>query len=98
MIHKEKHELAGSVVKLKDGIDHPQFDCDGSDYYLEDWWDRVTGGSWMHANGNPACLIYAMRSALKKEPLPTDDEVVYGKVDSMGVLIHVSEIVQDQQC
>lgn len=59
---------------------------------IEDWFDRINGGqSWMISNGNPAALMYAMRSGLGN--LPLDDEVLYGKdFRGMGHLIHVNEI------
>lgn len=53
---------------------------------IEDWWDRIAGRSWMVCDGNPACMIYAMRDL----GTPFDDEVVYGKVGGMGTLVHVS--------
>lgn len=82
-MHNESHPLAGTTVKAV--IDGQEYD-----YRLEDWWDRLTGGSWINANGNPACLNYAMRSA--KAHLPIDNEVVYGKIGALGHLVHVSEI------
>lgn len=58
---------------------------------IEDWWDRLSGGSWMFADGNPAALKYAMRAGLAG--LPIDDQVLYGKdAHDMGHLIHVSEV------
>lgn len=61
------------------------------DYKVEGYWDTITGGSWMFANGNPACLAYAVRSAVAD--LPTDNNVLYGKTpDGLGHLVHVSEI------
>jgi hypothetical protein len=61
------------------------------DYRVEDWWDRVSGGSWMDAVGNPACLGYAIRASVAG--LPTDDEVLYGHTpDGLGHLVHISEI------
>ena len=57
---------------------------------VEDWWDRVGGISWMNANGNPACIEYAIRSAA--DNLPTDNKVLYGKIDGLGKLLHISEI------
>lgn len=60
-------------------------------YRVEGYWDVLTGGSWMDANGNPACIAYAVRSAVCG--LPTDDLVLYGKTpDSSGHLVHVSEV------
>ena len=82
MIHDQPHPLAGQTVKL----------TNGQEYRLEDWVDRLAGKSWMVCDGNPACLIYAVHSA--QADLPTDDEVVYGKVGAMGVLCHVSELAE----
>jgi len=87
-IHKEAHELAGKTVVLHCLPDPDELN--GKLYRIEDWWDRVAGCSWMSCQGNPACLKYALRSA--REPLPTDNEVVYGKVDGLGHLVHVTEL------
>jgi len=89
-IHEEASEFKDKIVRLKSRLQHPQFDIDGAEFSVEDWWDRLTGGSWLDTVGNPACLIYAIRAATCG--LPKDDEVVYGKYMSMGILIHVSEI------
>ena len=91
-MHQESSPFAGQTVKIKEGIHHPQNpDFGGSEYRVEDWWDHLTGGSWMHAQGNPACLVYAMRTGLASD-VPTDDEVLYGKVGAFGHLVHISEI------
>ncbi|PQM51799.1 hypothetical protein C5U48_12790 [Mycolicibacter virginiensis] len=65
------------------------------EYHVEDWWDRLAGGSWMFADGNPAAMAYAVRSAFKG--LPIDNEVLYGKVGALGYLVHVSEIAASGQ-
>jgi hypothetical protein len=63
----------------------------GAQYEVEDWWDRLSGGtSWMFSNGNMACLHYALRSALAG--LPPDDEVLYGHINNLGHLVHVTEV------
>lgn len=90
MSHENAHPMAGETVTLLGGIQHPQHECDGAEYRVEDWWDRLGQGSWMFCTGNPACMLYAVRAAAKG--LPMDDEVLYGKVGGMGVLIHTSEI------
>ena len=77
-MHTESHPQAGQTVTLKTG----------EEYRLEDWWDKLTGSSWMYAVGNPAAMNYAMRAL----DLPIDDEVVYGKIGVYGHLVHVSEI------
>lgn len=81
-MHNEQHPLARKTATVDLG-QGPE------EYEIEDWWDRLTGASWMHANGNPAALKYAMRSAGK---LPLDDEVVYGKIGRYGHLVHASEL------
>lgn len=88
MMHDTRHPLAGKTVTVNadlhgDGPGDHQFT-------IEDWNDRLFGKSWMFMEGHPASLIYAMRSAMTN--LPTDNEVVYGKVGSSGHLIHVSEL------
>ena len=86
MIHPEASPLAGSIVRIKKDAKHPQIpDFGGSEYRVEDWWDRVGGKSWLDC-GNTACVVYAMRG------LPVDDDVLYGKIGHLGHLVHVSEI------
>lgn len=89
-MHADQHPLAGKNVRLDlapPGA--PDVPADAT-FLIEDWWDRVTGGSWMDAQGNPAALKYAMRSGFAR--LPLDNEVVYGKVGHLGHLVHVSEL------
>lgn len=106
MSHQESHPLAGRTVRLnvQTGVNPNKLDeeLQGQEYVIEDWWDKLTGGSWMDADGNPACLKYAMRSGFNS--LPLDNDVVYGKVyhDSgfgspigLGHLVHVSELGEE---
>ena len=58
---------------------------------IEGKWKEISGKSWMNCNGNPACLIYAMRSGFADD-IPTDNEVYYGKINGLGYLVHVSEL------
>lgn len=91
MPHKDRSELAGTTVKIKDGVDHPQ--CEnfgGSEFRVEDWWDRVSGKPWGDCEGNPACMVYGIRAGFNG--LPLDNEVLYGKVGAFGHLVHISEI------
>ena len=89
LMHTESHPFAGQMVHAdirgRDG------EVKSVEYHVEDWWDKLTGGSWMTADGNPAALNYALRAALAE--LPIDNDVVYGKVGSFGHLVHISEIV-----
>lgn len=87
IFNNHKHELAGKVVRIKSG----QFK--GLEYHIEDYWDRIAGVSWMDADGNPACLHYAIRSAT--EGIPTDNNVLYGKIGALGYLVHISELGEE---
>lgn len=84
VIHDAPHPLAGKTVRVKANVDR----LGGSEFRLEDWWDRIAGKSWMHCDGNPACLNYAVRGI----DLMPDDDVVYGKIGAFGHLMHVSEL------
>jgi len=88
------------IVTLKNGITHPQFgDLSGCEIRIEGYWNDLTGGSWRGAVGNPAALMYAVRTGFNNgansdNRIPLDDEVLYGKYDGLGLLIHVNEIEQ----
>lgn len=88
----ESHPMAGKTVILKidPKADTPKGEMNGEEFRVEDYWHHVAGKSWMNSNGNPACMNYAIRSGLGN--MPTDDEVVYGKIGAYGYLIHVSEL------
>ncbi|MEH3129409.1 MAG: hypothetical protein PGN30_00010 [Mycolicibacterium neoaurum] len=85
-IHPEPSPLSGKTVTVDLGKGE-------QDYHVEDYWDRVTGGSWMYAEGNPAALQYAIRAGMRTDPLPIDNEVLYGKIGPYGQLVHTSEVV-----
>jgi hypothetical protein len=93
-----KSEYAGKVVKLALKV-RPGFEdapgileLQGQEMVVEDWWLNVYGESWMWAKGNPAALKYALRTGFACD-VPTDDNVLYGKVGLFGHLVHVSEVV-----
>jgi len=87
MKHEQSSPLAGKTVKIKKDA----HELGGNEYQVEDWWDIVAGDSWMTQVGNPACMQYAVRSALG-DRLPIDDEVLYGKIGGSGNLVHITEI------
>jgi hypothetical protein len=94
-MHSESHPLAGRTVEVRFKGGHPHIPGEPDelhDYRIEDWWDKLTGGSWMDAEGNPAALIYGMRAGVAG--LPVDDNVLYGKVGPFGHLVHVSELLE----
>lgn len=72
---------AGMTVKTKNG----------QDFTVEDWWQNVFGESWMRSDGNFAAMKYGIHAAMTN--LPIDNEVLYGKIDGFGVLLHISELV-----
>lgn len=91
-MHNDSHPLAYKSVKLNEKAkDRLGEVVEDAVYRIEDWWDKLTGKSWMYSDGNPAALKYAMRSGLYAQ-LPIDDEVVYGKIGNFGHLVHVSEL------
>lgn len=86
MIHNEKSPLADKKAKIKDDV----AEIGGNEIRIEDWMDRVIGQSWKNARGNFACINYAMRAGISG--LPTDDEVLYGKIGGLGYCVHVTEL------
>lgn len=92
MIHKDESPLAGKEVKISDDANK----LGGHTIRIEDWWDRIAGKSWGMCDGNPACMIYAMRTGTSEKPVPIDDEVLYGKIGGLGYLVHVSELGEIQ--
>ncbi len=98
MGHDKPSPLAGATVRIKKYVIHPDHQTfGGEDFRVEDWWDRVVGVSWMQANGNLCCMAYALRTGLCEHNIPIDDEVLYGKVDGLGHLLHVSEVDEESK-
>lgn len=92
MIHDQPHPLAGQTIPLNDvAADRSGRVVPGAMFRVEDWWDRLNGKSWTVSTGNPAALQYALRTGLARN-VPLDDEVVYGKIDHFGHLVHVNEL------
>ena len=79
MIHSKPYTFANTIKTSVENLG-------GKEIQIEDWWDRVSGKSWMDCTGNIACLTYAVRDT------PINNEVVYGKIDGAGYLIHIDEI------
>jgi len=92
-MYREPHPLKNKTVRLcLKSHPHPMGPQESEPFIIEDWWINIAGKSWKLCNGNPGCLIYAMRAGYAR--MPSDDEVVYGhsKTTRLGHLIHVSEI------
>lgn len=90
MIHKEKSKYAGKTVLLKKQAN----ELGGKAILIEDWVDRIGSNpkSWKDTDNYP-CLNYHIRATNSKEiEIPFDDEVLYGKIDGLGYVVHVNEI------
>lgn len=91
----------GDVVKVSfDRAPHHQLDNPSGtyDFEVEGNWKELTGKSWGDSDGNLACLVYAFRigsSILNERPVPMDDNVLYGKINGLGFLVHETEILDD---
>jgi hypothetical protein len=93
-MHTDNHPLAGKTVLLNDtAADNVRnIVVPGARYRIEGWWDQLTGRSWMFSDGNWAAMHYGMRSGMRDDPLPNDDEVLYGHIGAFSHLVHVSEL------
>lgn len=92
---REKSPFAGMTVKtMPDAGNDPASgrSLGNLDFCIEDWWQNITGKSWMQSDGNPAAIIYAFRIGKRCGCVPIDNEVLYGKIDGLGYLFHVSEL------
>lgn len=92
---RPRSPYAGAVVKTKKDVGKDPFggmDLANKEFYVEDWWENVTGKSWMISDGNIAAMAYGVRTGLRGAIIPIDNEVLYGKIDGLGFLFHVSEL------
>ena len=91
MIHEYCSAFAGCRMKIKPEIKNPHQDnFAGSILTIDDYWDRISGASWMDNLNNKYVKIYAQR--VKDSELPEDNEVLYGEIGLIGYLIHITEI------
>ena len=94
---REKHPLARQIVVLNlreckvRGFVNVGIKS-GDHFWIEDWAQNVDpqGRSWHECDGNIAACQYALRAGLAM--IPHDNEVVYGKINGLGYLVHASEI------
>jgi hypothetical protein len=86
---RDPSPYAGRKVRLKSAA----AELGGHDFQCVDWFAN-TGQlvGWREAleAGDPRAMGYAVRRGLGG--LPEDDEVLFGRVDGMGQLVHVTEI------
>lgn len=89
-MNREICELAGKTVKIASGT------YKGQEYRVEGWWDKLTGKSWGDSSVI-AAFNYARRTLTDKLPSIDDegeDDVLYGKIGTLGYLIHINEVEQ----
>ena len=92
-MHKEQSPLAGKTVKIKPDAKHPYMPAfGGSSFRVKDWQDRIMGMPWTEYVDHPVCIEYGLR--ISKVNI-LDDEVLYGKIGLIFLLVHVSEIESD---
>lgn len=79
----QTYQIKGSseYFKNKYGTPNPFITIEGKDW-------EVFGKRWGSMTGNPACLMYAIRST----GIPITGQVYYGKVDGLGEVVHESEL------
>ncbi|MEG1482572.1 hypothetical protein [Clostridium sp.] len=66
---------------------------DGKEYWIEGYWETITGSSWLDIpfdNMPIAVANYAMRTI--GEPFGDCENVLYGKIGLFGYLVHESEL------
>ncbi len=87
-MHDTRHPDAGRTI-LVDMGQGP------AEYRVEDWWDHLSGASYsaLEFLNNWGCKNYITR--VNAHGIPTDDEVLYGKIGGLDYLVHVSEILKE---
>ncbi|GAA1714614.1 hypothetical protein [Brachybacterium phenoliresistens] len=90
VVHPDPHPYAGQVVPLLMkgavvGGDRP-----AAMFAVEDWADRVFGAPWNHGS-SPRAWLFRLRAHQLGLP-ETDDNVLYGRLAGIPLLIHTQEI------
>lgn len=91
---RERSPLCGCTVKTKPNVGKDplnKVDLGGQMFQVEDWWQNVSGKSWMDSDGNPAAIAYAFRTGFK-DNVPINNDVLYGKINGLGYMFHISEL------
>lgn len=87
-VMRDPSPYAGKTVRLRADA----AELGGHDVEVVDWYERTNGGSsWRSSiDDDPRAQGYSVRRGLGG--LPDDDEVLFGRVDGMGQLVHLTEI------
>lgn len=86
---RPSHPLAGQTVTVDSKVVRGDV-APGAEFQVHDWWENVAGSPWYLSTTN-AAYEYA-KAATINETL-YDDNVLYGRINGLGYLVHVSEIV-----
>lgn len=81
---------ASEYFKKKYGTSNPEIEIEGTD---REMWQ---GKSWMVMDGNPAALLFAMRTGLEGCNAPLSETVYCGKIRTPGG-IGLSELVYESE-
>jgi hypothetical protein len=85
---RDPSPYAGQTVRLRPDA----AELGGHQAEVVDWYERLGDKvPWRDNPGDPRAQGYTVRHGLGG--LPDDDEVLFARVDGMGQLIHLSEIV-----
>ena len=88
MAHHEPSLLAGKTVKVRHGR------LAGRDFYVEDWIDRAPGINveWANSDVLSSNAIFMLFLRKEIEHLPSDNNVLYGRIGSWPYAVHLSEL------
>ncbi len=93
MAHDKASAILGSTVKVK--ADVPVIG--GSEFAVVDWFDRVHGWSWMSPSAADVPAVVGFKKRYGQSPAPHDDDVLYGRINGQGALVHASEIAEPEK-
>ena len=89
--NRSPHKYAGKTVKLRRVKSLGPLK--GKKFDVKDWYDNINpdGEPWIvKMVYNPTCRYYAQRTLGNKKLV--DENVVYGKIEGLGYLVHDSEL------
>lgn len=83
----------GKIYKIKGDSKYfkGKYGTANPEFKVEDESRKIwPNGGWGNQQGNPACMLFGMRSGV--EGLPYVGNVYYGKIGASGELVHESEL------
>jgi len=88
----KKYKVKGSseYFKKKYGTSNPEIRVEDTD-------ENIWGKSWMVMDGNPAAIIFAMRTGTEGIKAPLTETVYCGKISPLGSKFGLSELVFESE-